>query len=68
MSDGAATPWLVVREAADRAKVSVKCVYRAVEAQQLRAARVGGRRSLRFRPEWVDSWLEGTTKPIEIDL
>ena len=50
--------WLTVREAATRARCGVKTVYREVVARRLRAARVGGRRALRFRPEWVDVWIE----------
>ncbi|MBL8141847.1 MAG: helix-turn-helix domain-containing protein [Acidobacteria bacterium] len=52
--------WLTVREAAKRARCGVKTVYREVVAGRLRAARVGGRRSLRFRPEWVDAWMEAS--------
>lgn len=50
--------WLTVREAAARARCGVKTVYREVVAGRLRAARVGGRRALRFRPEWIDLWIE----------
>ena len=56
--ESARTPWLRVKEAADRARCSTKLIYREVAAKRLRAARVGGRRELRFRPEWVDEWLE----------
>ena len=50
--------WLTVREAAAHARCGVKTVYREVVAGRLRAARVGGRRSLRFRSAWVDAWIE----------
>jgi excisionase family DNA binding protein len=52
------SPWLTVVEAAQRARCGVKTVYREVQAGRLRAARIGGRRELRLRPEWVDAWLE----------
>ncbi len=52
--------WLTAREAAERARTSTKLIYRAVAAGQLRAARVGGRRDLRFRAQWIDEWLEST--------
>jgi excisionase family DNA binding protein len=52
-----ASPWLTVKEAGTRARCGVKTIYREVKAGHLRAARVGGRRELRFLPEWVDAWL-----------
>jgi excisionase family DNA binding protein len=60
------TPWLTAREAAERAKVGTKVIYTEVAGGRLRAARVGGRRDLRFRPEWVDAWLDATAEPVEI--
>lgn len=53
----APTPWLTVREAAERARCGVKAIYREVRAGRLKAARVGGRRELRLLPEWIDQWL-----------
>jgi excisionase family DNA binding protein len=50
--------WLTVREAAARARVSPKIIYRAAGANRLRHATVTGRGDLRFRPQWVDAWLE----------
>ena len=43
--------WLNVTEAADR-------IYTACERGELRHARVGGRRSIRLKAEWIDAWLE----------
>ena len=60
------TPWRDAKAAAARALTSVKVIYREVDAGRLRAARVGGRRALRFRDEWVDQWLEDTATPKEI--
>ena len=61
------SPWLTVREAADRARCGVRLIYREVRARRLRAARVGGRRELRMRAEWIDTWLDAHTTPQEID-
>ena len=54
---GAPSPWLTVKEAAARARCGVKLIYREVTAERLQAARVGGRRDLRFRAEWIDDWI-----------
>lgn len=53
--------WLTVKEAAGRARCGPKLIYREVAAERLRAVRVGGGRSLRFKAEWIDAWLEGNT-------
>jgi excisionase family DNA binding protein len=57
--------WLTVEEAAERARCGVKLVYREVKAGRLRAAKLGGRRELRFLPEWVDQWLLASTAMVE---
>ena len=51
------SPWLTVKEAADHARCGIKLIYREVKAERLQAAKVGGRRELRFRAEWIDDWL-----------
>jgi excisionase family DNA binding protein len=51
------SPWLTVQMAADRAHVGPKTIYKEVAAKRLKAAKVGGRRELRFLAEWVDQWL-----------
>ena len=55
-----ASPWLTAQEAADRARVGLKVIYREVKAGRLKAARIGGRRDLRFLDAYVDQWLEAT--------
>jgi excisionase family DNA binding protein len=59
------TVWLTLRRAAARAAVSEATIKREVSRGRIRFARVGGRRSLRFRPEWIDAWLDTSTTPIE---
>jgi excisionase family DNA binding protein len=56
----AITPWMKVGEAANRAQCSPKVLYREVKAGRLRAARLGGRRELRFLAEHIDQWLSAT--------
>lgn len=60
------TPWLVASEAASYARVSEKTLYREARLGRLRHARVGGRRELRFRREWLDAWLDATAEPVEV--
>jgi excisionase family DNA binding protein len=52
------SPWLTIDEAANRAQCGKRMLYREVQATRLRAVKVGGRRSLRFRAEWIDEWLQ----------
>ena len=63
----AAPVWLVTSEAAERARVGPKTIFREVRAGRLKAARVGGRRELRFRAAWVDAWLEARSTPVVIN-
>ena len=66
MTDQQPTPWLTATEAAERARVGVKLIYREAAAGRLRRAIVGGRRELRFKPEYIDEWLERTAEPVEV--
>jgi excisionase family DNA binding protein len=50
--------WLTGHDAANRVRCGEKTIYREVAAGWLRAVRVGGRKSLRFRAAWIDEWLE----------
>ena len=50
--------WLTVTEGADYSGVCKDTIYTAVERGELRHVRIGGRRSIRLRTEWIDEWLE----------
>ncbi len=50
--------WLTVMQAADYAGVSRDTIYTACERREIRHARIGGRRAIRLKPEWIDEWLE----------
>jgi excisionase family DNA binding protein len=52
------TPWMRVSQAAQYASVSADTIYTACERGELRHVRIGGRRSIRLRAEWIDAWLE----------
>jgi excisionase family DNA binding protein len=54
---------LTVDQAAERLQTSAKTIYRAVASGRLRAARIGGRRALRFLPQWVDDYALATSEP-----
>jgi excisionase family DNA binding protein len=55
--------WLTAGEAAAHARCGVKVIYRAVQTNRLRAARVNGRRDLRFLVHWIDAWLLASATP-----
>ena len=59
------SPWLTVDQGAARALVSRRTIYGACASGQLRHARVGGRRDIRLRAEWIDAWLEASA-PVEV--
>jgi excisionase family DNA binding protein len=65
-SQPADQPWLTASEAARRARCGVKVIYGEVKRGRLKAARVGGRRELRFLAEWVDAWLLATTTAVTL--
>jgi excisionase family DNA binding protein len=50
--------WLKVADAAHYAALGVDTIYTACERGELRHVRVGGRRAIRLRAEWIDEWLE----------
>jgi excisionase family DNA binding protein len=54
------SPWLTIKQGAAWAQCGRRQLYEAVQRGELRAVRVGGRGELRFRTEWIDTWLERT--------
>jgi excisionase family DNA binding protein len=62
----APSPWLTVAEAAERARVGTKLIYREVKAGRLRAARIGNRRDIRILAERIDEFLIRSSTPVEV--
>lgn len=58
--------WLTVAEGAEYAGVSRDTIYTACERGELQHARVGGRRAIRIKPAWIDSWLERHTRGVPV--
>ena len=50
--------WLTVAESAEYAGVSRDTIYTDCERGELHHARIGGRRSIRVKAQWIDAWLE----------
>lgn len=54
--------WLSVAEGAEYLGVCRDTIYKAVERGELRHVRIGGRRAIRLRTEWIDDWLDWHTR------
>jgi excisionase family DNA binding protein len=50
--------WLNVTEAAAYVGVSRDTIYTACERREIYHVRLGGRRAIRLKAEWIDAWLE----------
>ena len=50
--------WLNVAEGAEYVGVCRDLIYDACAARRLHHIRVGGRRAIRLKREWIDAWLE----------
>ncbi len=59
-------PWLTLKQGAAIVQTHEATLRREIQRGRLRAARVGGRRSIRFRRSWLDAWLEASTVTVEV--
>jgi excisionase family DNA binding protein len=50
--------WLSVADGSEYAGVCRDLIYDACAARRLHHIRVGGRRAIRLKREWIDAWLE----------
>ena len=57
--------WLTVAESAEYAGVSRDTIYTACERGELHHVRIGGRRLIRVKAQWIDAWLERHTRGAE---
>jgi len=53
------SPWLTVGESAAYARTGKRIVYQAIRSGDLRHVRVGGRKEIRVKADWITTWLEG---------
>lgn len=60
------SPWLTVNEASKYARAGRKFLYAAIDSGRLRAAAVDGRRKILLRREWLDAWIEASTRIVDI--
>jgi excisionase family DNA binding protein len=60
-----ASIWLTAEQAARYLQCGVKVVYRAAAKNQLRVARIGGRRDIRTKREWLDEYVLRCAEPLE---
>lgn len=56
------SPWLLVNEAAERARCKRRHIYDAIAQRQLKASRLGGRRSIRVHIDDLDAYLRSVTR------
>jgi excisionase family DNA binding protein len=56
--------WLTLEQGAARVRLHVATLRREIQSGRLRHARVGGRKAIRLRPEWLDAWPEADSTPI----
>lgn len=59
-------PWLTLEQASKLVQAHQATLRREIRRARLRAARIGGRRSIRLRRSWLETWLEATTTPMEV--
>ena len=58
-------PWLTLKQGSRVVQAHEATLRREIRAGRLRCARVGGRKSIRLRRSWLDTWLEASTTPME---
>jgi excisionase family DNA binding protein len=61
------SPWLTVKEAAERAKCSDKLIYHNIHQGRLRASRLGTRKDYRILQAWLDAWMTSLSTPTVIN-
>lgn len=66
-AEAARSPWLTVKEAAARAKVSDETIYGNIKRGRLRAARIGTRKDIRILLDWLDAWMVSLSTPTIIN-
>ena len=64
--NGPTSPWLTATDAATYLKRGRRFVLREIHAGRLRAVRIGGRREILTRAEWLDAWVSDQEAPMSL--
>ena len=60
------SPWLTAGEAGEYLKRSKRYIHAEIKAGRLRAARIGGRKEVLTRREWLDQYVEDQAVPVMV--
>ncbi len=64
--NGNLSPWLTAAEAGEYLKRSKRYIHAEIKKGRIRAARVGGKKEILTRREWLDQFIEDEAAPVMV--